>query len=105
MELIIDVTEHDNPFDKAIMGFSEIVESSPLPMEQLLDEVEIHGLSISESAAFYAHIQTIFNDSKVKIIIGEDTPVKVEDFITIKGSRRHQQRIKEAIEQERLLKI
>jgi len=103
MILVIDVTQHDNPFDKAIMEFSEIVETCTLSIDDLLDELEIYGLSVSETTAFYAHIQSAWNDNRIKITVGDDVPIRVKDFITIKGSRRCQQRFKKQMESKLVL--
>ena len=84
---VIDVSGHPNPFDKALMEFMEIYHSEDLCLDELLDAIEIHGLTVNETTALFAHLHNHIEDDITTITVeGEIKPLR--DYITILGNRK-----------------
>lgn len=87
-ELIIDVSEHDNPFDKALMEFMKIYHSDDICLDELFEVIEIHGLSVNETAALFAHLHWQIENDTVTITV-EGEIKTLNDYILIRGNRKN----------------
>ncbi|XMB85860.1 hypothetical protein RJG79_10685 [Mycoplasmatota bacterium WC44] len=91
MKEIIDVREHSNPYDKALSELMKIIIDSGDDFNNVLDTVEVHGLTINETTSLFDLLHW-HHDKGVTFIEVDGVKQPITRYILIRGIRRSEQR-------------